>query len=448
MSSQNSGPLSTISFADVAHQTIIFDPNEEASALILELLDTPWVQRLRHLRQTGNANLVYMFAEHSRFGHSLGVAYLANRLMKNLARYANDRVARYRNAVAAAALLHDVGHVAPGSHLGEHIWNRQSSHASGHEQVSIRVVLEDSEIRSILERYHRSLPEQVAQILREDPSLPPWTVETISGGGWNADRGNWTIVDSAMASVSYGRYNVFALLDAYRLSADDHLVIQENRLDALTHFFVARDSMYRQVYLHRVIQGIDVLAENLVKRLRDIVLEHGWTSTDQIVHGLHRISIWCDHVMAAAVLSNNYGTELSLQTVFRMTESWWTYHLEQWCVSGDQVLKDLALRQRDRRLLKTMRVMSGEEDKNIRAHAEEIARELGFDPRYYVSQILKSDRHRGKKEVLPSVILDNGELVPVETLEPLIGELTRRSETPRAWLAVPKEVKEKLGRSR
>jgi len=262
-------PSSTVSFADIAHQTLIFDRTDPTSQLILSLVDTIWFQRLRSIRQTGNTNLVYMFAEHSRFGHCLGVAYLAHLLMKHLAKQAPEMVAPYETAVAVAALLHDIGHVAPGSHVATRIW---APHANdSHETISIRIIQEDQEIQNLLRNVSPELPELVIKILSEDKDLPPWTVAIISGGGWNADRGNWAMVDSAMCCVSYGRYNVNALIDAFRLSPDGRLVIQESRLDALTHFFVARDSMYRQVYQHRVLQTADALNCNVVLRLRDLL---------------------------------------------------------------------------------------------------------------------------------------------------------------------------------
>lgn len=106
--------MTTISFADVVYQSITFSSEDPAQALVLELLDTPWVQRLREVSQTANTKLVYMFAEHSRFGHSLGVAYAACDLMQKLAREYPSKVELYSEAVAAAALLHDIGHLAPG----------------------------------------------------------------------------------------------------------------------------------------------------------------------------------------------------------------------------------------------------------------------------------------------------------------------------------------------
>ncbi len=438
-------PKNPVSFADVAHGIISFDPADEAARLILELIDTAWVQRLRRIRQTGNTLLVYMFAEHSRFGHSVGVAYLANRLMKHLALSEPKQVQEWELAVSAAAILHDIGHVAPGSHLAERVWDKAAKgHGNGkaaHELLSIRVVLEDPEISSILRKYDRSLPEKVARILSSDESLPRWAVQIISGGGWNADRGNWTIVDSAMCAVSYGRYNVFALLDAFRIAGAGELVLQESRLDALTHFFVARDSMYRQVYQHRVLQAVDLLAENIVRRLNDLFKASG---NDPVA--LRKSGVFADDVIVGAMQSADYISALPLPSLFRMTEPWWSYHIERWCECADPVLSDLSRRMRDRKLFKTIRV--NESDTPLHDDALKAAEALGLDPRYYVMKMTSADMHREKQEELPRVQLDSGELARMTEVEPLIGKLTERSPNRRVWLAVPKEIKEQLGRRR
>ena len=308
----------SVSFADIAHQHLSFDRNEESARLILELIDTPWVQRLRKIRQTGHTNLVYMFAEHSRFGHSLGVAYLANMLMNQLARFTPEIIAPYKNAVAAAALLHDIGHLAPGSHVAEKVWGGTQLK---HEDITVKVISEDPIISAILNSYSPTLQNEVISILSNDKSLPPWTVSIISGGGWNADRGNWSIVDSAMCCVSYGKYNVLALLDAFRITDKLELALLESRLDALTHFYVARDSMYRQVYQHRVLQSADILAINVIRRLRELVS----TKSDiKIATG------FIDKTMLHAVSSSSLSANLPIKTLFHMTESWWNYHIERW----------------------------------------------------------------------------------------------------------------------
>jgi HD superfamily phosphohydrolase len=443
-------PSATTSFADVAHGTLIFNQEEASQQLVLRLIDTRWMQRLRSISQTGNTKLVYMFAEHSRFGHCLGVAYLANSLMEHLRRSAPELVDAYRNAVAAAAILHDVGHVAPGSHLAERIWAPDTG--SRHEHVSIRVIHEDPEISTILTAVNPALPELVCKILAEDESLPPWTHQIISGGGWNADRGNWAIVDSAMCAVSYGRYNVSALIDAFRLSASGELVLHESRLDALTHFFVARDSMYRQIYQHRVLQAVDALTQKLVLRLRDIVDEDRRLAPDRrastAAERLQKSGIFADPTMLEAIVSENYAKDLSLESIFRMTESWWRYHVERWCEADDRVLADLSRRYRDRELLKTIRLQELPESERFIDEIQQKARNAGFDPRYYVALVQDADAHRGKTEQAPMVLLDSGQIVPVTSVEPMIAQILDRPRTKRRWLAVPKEIKESMGRIR
>ncbi len=435
--------MSTVSFADVAHQTLIFDSAIPAEKLVLKLLDSRWMQRLRLVGQTGNTKLVYMFAEHSRFGHSLGVAYLAGLLMRHLRTHSPALVEEYELAVQAAALLHDIGHVAPGSHLGERIWCPEGR--GRHEMVGSRVIREDQELKQILNSASAGLSEKVCKILEDDDSLPPWTREVISGSGWNADRGNWSIVDSTMCAVSYGRYNVLALIDAFRLTSNGELVLQESRLDALTHFFVARDSMYRQIYQHRALQAVDSLTENVARRARDVAREGGANSGEAARKNLDSKEIFCDDTMLSVLLSNDYSTDLAVPTLFHMTEPWWSYHIARWCDSKDGVLSDLSIRLRDRRLLKTIRVNSDAELSEVSARATEAVKNFGLDPRYYLSVIQEADTHRGKDGDVPQIQLDSGAVVPVTKVEPLIAQLLAKPVSNRRWVAVPQEVKAKLG---
>jgi hypothetical protein len=152
--------------------------------------------------------------------------------------------------------------------------------------------------------------------------------------------------------------------------------------------------------------------------------------------------------MEQALLGRNSVAPLSLETVFQMTESWWTYHRDRWCDCKDEILADLARRHRDRRLFKTVRVDRAGgvgEDPAILSEAATLAEKLGFDPRYYVTLVENSDMHRGKIEESPLVLLDSGKVVPVTDVEPMIAKLSERSVDSRTWLAVPQEIKVQLG---
>ena len=96
-------------FNDPIWKTITLQPVEVA------LLDMRLMQRLRRVRQLGLANLVYPSAQHSRFEHSLGALYVADRVARSVDPQIEPR---FLNDIRIAALLHDCGHTAF-SHVGE-----------------------------------------------------------------------------------------------------------------------------------------------------------------------------------------------------------------------------------------------------------------------------------------------------------------------------------------
>jgi hypothetical protein len=249
--------MSEITFADVVHQSISFSQEDRAERLVLDLIDTPWFQRLRDISQTANTRLVYMFSEHSRFGHCIGVSYLAKLVLDRLASAHRKQVEAYRPAVLVAALLHDVGHLAPGSHTAFKTWF--PGQPDSHEALAEMVISGDSAISRLCDSYAPDLRDQVIAILAESDQVPAWTWQLISGGGWNVDRGNWSAVDSVLAGVSYGKYNIPALADSIVITKDGQLALMENRLDAMMHFAVSRHAMYRQVYQHRVLLASDTI---------------------------------------------------------------------------------------------------------------------------------------------------------------------------------------------
>lgn len=424
--------MTPTTFADLVHPGLAFSPSVPSQRVILELIDNPWFQRLRDISQTANTRLVYMFSEHSRFGHSLGVAYLADSIVEKLSARRPDEVGPLRTAVAVAALLHDVGHLAPGSHTAFRSWFPHLP--DSHEEIGTRIILEDPGVAGILSRAEPGLAESVAKILAEDPSLPPWSWEVISGGGWNVDRGNWCIVDSILAGVSYGEYNIPALTESITITDSGHLALRENRLDAMMHFAVSRHAMYRQIYQHRVLLSADMINVAIVRRARDLLEEEGPSGLP-----------FCDETMASALGASSPG-ELSLDTIFRMREPWWRYHLMRWADGGDPILADLSARLLHRRLFKTVRLREGETVEELASRAFEVLRRSGFDPRYYLHAVSTADTHSGDQRHSMLVLRDDGTVLPLRDADPLFNAMALTER--RTWLVLPREAKELLGRSR
>jgi HD superfamily phosphohydrolase len=415
--------MSDITFADVVHQSVSLSKSDPAENLILTLIDTRWFQRLRDISQTANTRLVYMFSEHSRFGHCLGVAYLAKLALGKLSKHFPEDVAAYRPAILVAALLHDIGHLAPGSHTAFKTWF--PGQPDSHEELAEIVITQDPEISTILREFDPSLAGTVLRILEESDEVPPWTWQIISGGGWNVDRGNWSTVDSVLAGVSYGKYNIPALVDSILITKDKQLALMENRLDAMLHFMVSRHAMYRQIYQHRVLLAADMLNKAVVQRARDLgsKLE------------------FADDVMRLALAANTVK-DLTLNMMFEMREAWWRYHMARWSRSHDPILRDLSDRILHRRLFKTVRVI----DPNTRGHMIEDATKalesLKMDPRYYLHDITTADVHSGDSKQSMLVQLDNGQVVTLSEADSLIRSMAANSvQSRRSWLAMPAEAK-------
>lgn len=422
--------MKALTFADVVHQSIAFDPSIDAQGIVLKLLDTKWVQRLRDISQTANTRLVYMFSEHSRFGHSLGVAYLASLLMEKLGATHAKEVESYRLAVTSAALLHDIGHLAPGSHTAYKTWF--PNQADNHEDVATQIIKEDSEIIKILSSYSKDLADNVCKIITESSDLPAWAWEVISGGGWNVDRGNWCIVDSVLAGVSYGKYNIPALMESVVITPDKHLGLRENRMDAMMHFAVSRHAMYRQIYQHRVILATDCINKAIVMRARDLGSD---------------LSFADKHMQIA--LSAKSPDDLPLATIFAMRESWWRYHLMQWSEGKDKILSDLSSRLLNRRLFKTVRLREDENISGLRTSAQKALSDTGYDEKYYLHEVSTQDVHSGDSKQSMLVLMDDGRVRQLTEAEPLFASMVKESATAKkTWFAIPEEAKAKMGRDR
>ncbi|MEY4669684.1 MAG: hypothetical protein RL518_2383 [Pseudomonadota bacterium] len=421
--------MSDITFADVVHQSVSFSKSDPAEALILNLIDTRWFQRLRDISQTANTKLVYMFSEHSRFGHCLGVAYLAKLALNRLSKNFPEDVAAYRPAILVAALLHDIGHLAPGSHTAFKTWF--PGQPDVHEELAEIVITKDPEISTLLREFDPTLAQTTLHILEESASVPPWTWQIISGGGWNVDRGNWSTVDSVLAGVSYGKYNIPALVDSILITNDKQLALMENRLDAMLHFMVSRHAMYRQIYQHRVLLAADMINKAVVQRARDLGTQLEFA----------------DEVMQQALAART-AHELTLEMMFEMRESWWRYHMARWSRSRDPILRDLSDRILHRKLFKTIRIINPAARAQMIDQATKALESLKMDPRYYLHEITTADVHSGDSKQSMLVQLDNGQVLTLSEADSLIRSMAANSDqSQRAWLAMPAEAKHLIQKS-
>jgi uncharacterized protein len=229
-----------------------------------ELIDSPFVQRLRRIHQLAGSYLVYPGATHTRFEHVVGAMHVAGQIAESLARD-SEMPADQIQEVRIAALLHDVGH-GPFSHMYEEVLSE--SNRASHEDISQRVILETS-IRDILNRNGFSPKKMSEFAVGRQKTKSPFMNEIIAGS-LSADMMDYLPRDSYFTGVEYGKVDAQRVIDSLHV-AEGHLVIDDAALYAFEALLLARYEMFKAVYFHRTVRAAEVMLVRSMK-LSDSVL--------------------------------------------------------------------------------------------------------------------------------------------------------------------------------
>ena len=226
------------------------------SGLIAQIIDHPFFQRLRHIKQLGFTYMVFPGAVHNRFQHALGAYYLMQKAIETLTDKGFDISDIDRTALQVAILLHDVGH-GPFSHVFErHI-------PVSHEEVSRHVMTqlreEISEEKEVIDRAIEIFTGQVKQ---------PYLHQLISSQV-DIDRLDYLARDSFYAGVSEGMVGYERIIRLLTLTEDNHLAFEHKALFSLERFLWSRYLMYVQVYTHKTVLAIEEAFSKLISYLRE-----------------------------------------------------------------------------------------------------------------------------------------------------------------------------------
>ncbi|MDT3959142.1 HD domain-containing protein [Staphylococcus kloosii] len=320
--------------------------------IIWDLIKTKEFQRLRRIKQLGTLYLSFHTAEHSRFGHSLGVYEIVRRLIDES--FSGREAWDDKDAPLAlcAALLHDLGH-GPFSHSFEKIFN------TDHEAFTQAIITGPTEVNEVLSRVSPTFPQEVADVINKthDNKL----VISMISSQIDADRMDYLQRDAYFTGVSYGQFDMERILRLMRPSQDE-VLIKESGMHAVENFIMSRYQMYWQIYFHPVSRGGEVLLNNCLKRAKQLYNE-GYQFK---MYPTDFIPFFEETVTIAQYVDLD---EIVVQ-----------YYLKAWVNEDDAILSDLARRFINRDLFKYMPF-----DGSIITITEltDLFVQAGIDPNYY-----------------------------------------------------------------
>ncbi len=228
------------------------------SELVFDLIEHPYFQRLRRIRQLGLSCMVYPGANHTRFEHALGALHLMRSAIGILKMKGLDISDDEADAVSVAILLHDIGH-GPFSHVLESTLVPDVPH----EKISLLLMEElnrqfdnklDLAIQIFTNKYHRHFLHQLVS------------------SQLDMDRLDYLSRDSFFSGVSEGVIGSERIIKMLNVK-NDELVVEYKGIYSVENFLIARRLMYWQVYLHKTVLSAEYLLINALCRARELIMQ-------------------------------------------------------------------------------------------------------------------------------------------------------------------------------
>lgn len=360
--------------------------------LLLTLIEHPYVQRLKRIKQLGLSHYVYPGAQHTRFQHILGAMHLMSEAVKTLRDKGVEISAKEEKAVLSAILLHDIGH-GPFSHALEH-----TIVPVHHEEISILAMQYlnkelhgklDLAIEIFTGTYHKKFLHQLVS------------------SQLDMDRMDYLRRDSFFTGViegTIGSARIIKMLNVH----DDHLVLDAKGIYSIEKFLIARRLMYWQVYLHKTAVAAEHMLINVLKRAKELSQQGG------NLFATPPLSIFLNQ----AISKETFLEDKNLFRQFmQLDDSDFMVSFKSWQNHPDVILSKLSQGLVHRKLYKTEIHSHPIEYEVLESHKNRLCTELNIKPEeshYLVFETQISAQLQTPDEDKVNILFKNGK---VESLE-------------------------------
>lgn len=360
--------------------------------IIFDLIEHPFYQRLRRIKQLGMSHLVYPGALHTRFHHALGATHLMLKAIETLRRKGHEITEAEETGALIAILLHDIGH-GPFSHTLEHDIVKNVNH----EQISSLFM------ERLSKEFNGAL--DLALAIFED-RYPKSFLHQLVSSQLDMDRMDYLNRDSFYTGVSegvIGSDRIIAMLNV----KDNQLVVEEKGVYSIEKFLVARRLMYWQVYMHKTVVSSEVMLTHILKRAKLLIQSGGELFASPSFHLFLANDFTLEDFRANADLLLKFAS-LDDNDILGAVKVWQD--------SDDKVLSELA-RQLINRVLFKIEINSSPFSADRLNHEKvKIASHLGIsmeEANYFVhTDVLRNNAYNEQKETI-NLLLKSGDVIDV-----------------------------------
>ena len=226
--------------------------------ILFELIEHPYFQRLRRIKQLGLTSVVYPGAVHTRFQHTLGAFYLMGTAITVLRNKGHQISEEESIAAHAAILMHDLGH-GPFSHALE----QTLIESLNHEDISLL----------LMERLNQQFDGQLSTAIDIfKGNTGKLFLHQLVSSQLDVDRLDYLKRDSFFSGVSEGVIGSDRIIKMLEIK-NNELVVEGKGIYSIEKFLVARRLMYWQVYLHKTALVAEKMLINALKRAKELAMQ-------------------------------------------------------------------------------------------------------------------------------------------------------------------------------
>ena len=387
--------------------------------LHFDIIEHPYFQRLRRIKQVSMTNLVYPGANHTRFAHSLGAMHLMRRAIQLLRGKGYDITDEELEAASLAILLHDSGH-GPFSHTLENSIVQDISH----EDLSLMVMQKFNEL-------HDGRLDKAIQMFKGE--YEKGFLTKLISSQLDVDRIDYLKRASFFTGVAEGSVNAERLLEMMEVVGNgNELAIEAKGIYSVESFLVARRIMYWQVYMHKAVLSAEYMLRNILKRAKILSQERDLFATPALSFFLKNQNPFESDTPDAVMDKFCHLDDFDVMTA-----------VKAWCDDEDRVLSELCRRLTNRHLFK-IEMREGEFDPNyIEDIRNKIAKYYGWtneEADFALLQGISSNHAYHPKKPAINILYKDGTLKDISEASDQLNISVLSQPVVKHFICYPKEL--------